>query len=67
MKPSEVREKTDAELVKLSSELEAEIFQLRFKKGAGQLKTTGDIRRKRRDMARVKTVMSMRRLTKEAM
>ncbi len=60
--PSEFREKTDAELLKLESELEVELFGLRFRKGAGQLKQTANIGKVRRDLARVKTVMRERAL-----
>lgn len=60
MKPSEVREKSEKELRKLSEELEEEIFRLRFQKGSGQLKKTSDLRKTRRDLARVKTVLRQR-------
>ena len=57
MKPSEVREKSSEELTKLSHELEGEIFRLRFRKGAGNLKQTTNIRNAKHDLARVKTVV----------
>lgn len=61
MRPSEVREKSDQELARLSAELEQEIFQLRFRKACGQLKQTSEIRKKRRDLARMKTVLRGRK------
>lgn len=60
MKPSEIRDKTDIELTKLSHELEEELFRLRFRLGAGQLKQTTNIQKVRRDLARVKTILGER-------
>lgn len=60
MKPSDVRDKSGDELAKLSVELEEEIFRLRFRKGAAQLKQTANIAKSRRDLARVKTIMRER-------
>ena len=60
MRPSEVREKSENELRRLSEELRQEIFRLRFQKGSGQLKKASDIGKARRDLARVKTVLRQR-------
>lgn len=57
MKASEVKEKSVNELKELGEKLEQEVFHLRFKKGAGQLKQTSSIRKARRDLARVKTFL----------
>lgn len=62
MKPSEVREKSGEELTKLSRELEEEIFRLRFRRGADNLKQTANIRKAKHDLARVKTVVRERAL-----
>ena len=62
MKPNEVREKSREELAKLAAQLEEEIFRLRFRKGAGQLKQTTNIKNVRRDLARVKTIQRERAL-----
>ncbi len=66
MKPGEVpgdlKEKSEAELTKLSAELEEEIFRLRFRKGSGQLKQTANIRKTRHDLARVKTAQREKEL-----
>lgn len=62
MKPSEVREKNSEELKKLAGELEEEVFRLRFKKNSAQLKQTSNIRKTRRDLARIKTVLRERDL-----
>jgi len=63
VKPSEVRDKTVHELNTMVTELEEEIFRLRFRMGAGQLKQTGNIRKARRDLARAKTVLRERELS----
>ena len=62
MKPVEVKDKTTNELLKLVNQLEEEIFQLRFKLGSGQLKQTSDVKKKRKDLARVKTLLRQREL-----
>ena len=58
MKPSEVKNKSTAELTKLSGELAEEVFRLRVRKNSGQLKQTANIRKTKRDLARVLTVLS---------
>lgn len=64
MKPSELREKAEAELLKISGELEIELFNLRFRKEAGQLKQTANLKKVKHDLARVKTVMIEKRAAK---
>jgi large subunit ribosomal protein L29 len=63
LKAKEIRDKTAAELGKMVDELSEEIFRLRFRKGAGQLKQTSNIRLARRSLARVKTVLRERELS----
>ena len=62
MKPSDIREKPDKELLKTAEDLEEEIFRLKFRKNTGQLKQTSNIREVRRDLARVKTILREREL-----
>jgi large subunit ribosomal protein L29 len=62
LKPAEVRDKTIGELRKLAGQLESDAFQLKFRLGSGQLKQTADIKKKRRDLARVKTVLRQKEL-----
>lgn len=62
MNPSEVRDKSADELKKLSLELEEEVFKLKFRKKAGQLQQTANIKKARRDLARVNTIMREREL-----
>ena len=60
MNPSDVRDKSSEELAKFAVEMEEEIFRLRFRRNAGQLKQTANVSKARRDLARVKTVMRER-------
>ncbi len=62
IKGKDLREKAAPELAKMASELEEEVFRLRFRKGAGQLVQTTNIRKARRVLARVKTVLREREL-----
>ena len=60
MKASELRERSDEELIKQLSDLEGELFNLRFQQATGQLENPIRLRILRRDVARVKTVQRMR-------
>ncbi len=58
MKAAELREKTRDELrTLLREELRAQ-FDLRMQKGAGQLSTPSAIRKTRRNIARIKTILN---------
>lgn len=57
MKASDVRQKSDKELQAAAQELEEQLFRLRFQRNTGQLKATADIRKAKRDLARVRTIM----------
>ncbi|MBI2346145.1 MAG: 50S ribosomal protein L29 [Deltaproteobacteria bacterium] len=57
MKPSDVREKTAAELKRLETELSEQLFHLRVKHATGRLEKTADLRQLRKDIARVKTII----------
>ncbi len=62
MKASEIREKTDEEIEKAIGELRAEIFQLRLKYSTNQLTETAKIGMLRKDIARLETEKTARRL-----
>ncbi|AKF10635.1 50S ribosomal protein L29 [Sandaracinus amylolyticus] len=59
-KPSELRDKTDDELKELEKSMTRELWQSRFSNYSNQLDDTDKIRRLRRDIARVKTLMTER-------
>jgi large subunit ribosomal protein L29 len=60
MKPSDIREKTTEELVELEKTMVRDLFKDRFANYSNQLDDTDKVRRSRRDVARVKTVLSER-------
>lgn len=62
MKPAELREKSEAELSELEKELRDELFRLRMKHFTGQLQRVSDLKEKRRDVARVMTVIREKQL-----
>ena len=61
MKAEDVRAKTQDELTDALLQLKKEQFNLRFQKASGQLENTTRIREVRRDIARIKTIMTERR------
>ncbi len=57
MKAIDVRARTADELSELLEDLQKAAFNLRFQRASGQLENTAEIRRVRRDIARIKTVL----------
>jgi large subunit ribosomal protein L29 len=60
MKASEVRERTLEELNELLSDLRRQIWQARFDNHTNSLDDTSKVKRLRRDLARVKTILTQR-------
>ena len=60
IKAKDIRELSDLELNEKLSEFKEELFNLRFQLATGQLDNHMRIKDVRRDIARVKTVMSER-------
>jgi large subunit ribosomal protein L29 len=60
MKVNELRELGPSELEARERELTEELFHLRLKRVTAQLANTMKVRTTRRDLARVKTVLSQR-------
>lgn len=58
MKVEELKGKTVDELTKVLLDLRKGQFNLRFQQSGGQLENTAEIRKTRRDIARVKTMIS---------
>jgi large subunit ribosomal protein L29 len=58
MKASELRQKSKDDLGNLLLELSRERFNLRMQKSTGQLAKPAEVRRVRRDIARILTVMN---------
>ena len=61
MKASALRERSSEELTKQLSDLEEQLFKLRFQKSTGQIENPIKIREVKRDIARVLTVINERR------
>lgn len=57
MKASDLQGKTKDELITMLTDLKKEQFNLRFQKASGQLEDTARVKRVRRDIARIKTVI----------
>jgi large subunit ribosomal protein L29 len=58
MKAEELKGKSEDELKKLLLEKRKEQFNLRFQMSGGQLENVAQMRKIRRDIARIKTVMN---------
>jgi large subunit ribosomal protein L29 len=66
MKAEDLKGKTPDELNQQLLDLRKEQFNLRFQRATGQLEAVSRIRQVRRDIARVKTVMTERRRAQAA-
>ena len=58
MKASDLRAKSQDELRTELGELKKEQFNLRFQAASGQLENTARVREIRRDVARIKTILT---------
>lgn len=61
----ELRNKTEQELKDLIKKAEEELVKLKMELGAGKLKDTQAVNRKRHDLARVKTIIKQKELSRE--
>jgi large subunit ribosomal protein L29 len=66
MNTQDMREKNENELREELTGLLREQFNLRMQRGIGQLATPHDMRRVRRDIARIKTVLNEKKKGSEA-
>ena len=62
MKPAEIRDLADVELVQKLKDTRAELFNLRFQLATGQLDNTGRIAIVKKDIARLHTELRAREL-----
>lgn len=65
MKASDLREQTVSELQQKETELQRELWKTRMNNYTNQLDDTAKIRRLRRDIARVKTILGERQRTEK--
>ena len=61
---AELKQKTTVELDTDLNKKKSELFNLRFQLATGQLQNTAAIRSCKKDIARVKTILRQRELTK---
>ena len=66
MNVNELRSKTNAELAGVLDDSYQELFNLRFQKASGQMKSPSRIGEIRRQIARVKTILRERELAEMA-
>jgi large subunit ribosomal protein L29 len=60
MKAKEIRERTVAELQQMERDLARDLWKTRFANFTNQLDDTAKVRRLRREIARVKTIMTQK-------
>ena len=63
MTATDIREMTDTEILERIEEIQEELFKLRFRSATQQLENPSLIRKLRRDVARMKTILRQRELT----
>lgn len=66
MKASELQSLTELELNNRLNDSHQELFNLRFQRASGQLTNTARVREVRRTIARIKTFLRQRELTRGA-
>jgi len=60
MKPAQIREMSDEHLQLTLNETIKHLFQLRFQSATERLETPSEIRKAKRDIARLKTIQTQR-------
>ena len=65
MRASEIREKTDEEILDEIEDLKEALFKLRLQKSSGQLENENVLKQTRHDIARCKTILHERQLAAE--
>lgn len=60
MRANEIREMSTEDLVVKCTELKEELFNLKFQLSLGQLTNTAQIKKVRREIARIKTILNER-------
>jgi large subunit ribosomal protein L29 len=64
MKAKELREKSVAELKEQLTNNRKELFNMRFLKASGQLENTAKLRVLKKDVARIKTILTATKIAK---
>lgn len=63
MNVKEIREKSNAELLKEVDSLKEELFNLRFQQATGQLENPARMKQVKKTIARIKTIITERELS----
>lgn len=63
MNVKEIRERSNAELLQDINSLKEELFNLRFQQATGQLENPSRMREIKKTIARIKTIMTERKLS----
>ena len=66
MKPAQIREMSDEHLRLTLNETIKHLFQLRFQSATERLETPSEIRKAKKEIARIKTIIRERELKKAA-
>jgi large subunit ribosomal protein L29 len=66
MKAKELRDLSNTELTTRSRELRDQLFHLRLQKAGGQIENSSLFRSLRKDVARIETILSSRKLEEAA-
>ncbi len=64
MKPSELHQMSDEQLELTLKETVKNLFHLRFQSATDRLETPSELRKARRDVARIKTIQRQRELSR---
>ena len=64
MKAKEISELTTAEMLEKEKQYKEELFNLRFQQATGQLENTARLKKVRKNIARIKTVLHEQELNK---
>ncbi|MFV0499818.1 MAG: 50S ribosomal protein L29 [Bacilli bacterium] len=64
MKANEIRNLTDDQIISKVLEMKKELFDLRFQQATGNLEKTSKIRETRKTIARFKTILNERKVSK---
>ena len=64
MKAKDIRALTTDQMLEKEKQYKEELFNLRFQQATGQLENTARLRQVRKNMARIKTILSEKELSK---
>lgn len=64
MKAKDIRALTTDQMLEKEKQFKGELFNLRFQQATGQLENTARLRQVRKNIARIKTILSEKELSK---